>query len=277
MRPTALAILLTLFAAPAFHAGWRGTGRRGLCHDARSMGVESPSAVAQPRAAVPRRPALVPEVTSQPVLASGQFTQLLAELSNHDGAVRISAAAELRAIVVSDILTEAQRRWLATELIAIVAGGEVAAIEAPHLANPRSVAVSLLGRLGTHEAIVTLVDHIDEEFPTVFPSRHDLHRYRAATALVRIGEPAIGPILERVGRADETQWRAMWAALAGIDEQTPALRRKAVEMLERTDVREPGADDAASRERSTINRRLRQFLATPEPTREALAKAPSQL
>ncbi len=124
--------------------------------------------------------------------------------------------------------------------------------------TPTVCTLRLLGELETRRAIETLLDRIDIQIQFVGLwrgfGRAFLMQHPAVDGLLRTGDRAIAPILERARTATDEQWKLMLYVLNVYDHKTPAVRQAMETLLEAT-------------EDETAKKRLEEFLATPEPKR----------
>lgn len=97
---------------------------------------------------------------------------------------------------------------------------EIARIEEKvySMASPPLLAIGLLGDLRAAEAVPLLLDRIGDEFPR-FVVRDVDRLTPAAQALARIGPPAIEPILDRAGAADDEEWGMLAASLRTMEDR----------------------------------------------------------
>jgi len=128
------------------------------------------------------------------------------------------------------------------------------------------VAIDLLGHLKATEAIPTLFGRLSERL-SVFGTMSSLPV--AAKALYNIGDPAIGPMLERAGTLGDTDWQTLTYVMQRFDEKKPVVRQAMRAYLDATvGVEAPApVTEAEKAQRALVKSRLEKFLATREPRR----------
>jgi len=134
-------------------------------------------------------------------------------------------------------------------------------------------AVFLLGELRAEQAIPVLIKHVQIWFPGLF----ETPMTPAMRALLNIGEPAVGPIIEQAAIAPQKQWKALGGVLRGLDARSPLVRQTMRTMLDAQAWFEsveaaggaPAPSDAERARRARVKKRLTDFLSTPEPDRPA--------
>jgi len=130
--------------------------------------------------------------------------------------------------------------------------------------QPR-IAMGLLGLLKSSEAIPILLDRLG--IWPVFGSGGTLPV--AAAALYAIGEPAIGPMLERAGTLSDKDWQMLTYVMQRFDQKKPLVRQMMRTYLDATVGAEaPAPANAAEQaQRTLVKTRLEKFLSTREPRR----------
>jgi len=129
--------------------------------------------------------------------------------------------------------------------------------------DPVMIAIELLGVLQATEAIPVMLDRIWDGFPRVVLDTRTV----AASALLELGDSAVGPILERCATATPREWDGMRGVLHELDRRSPVAREAMRALLDAQDEFGPPENKEEAQRRERVKQRLGEFLATPEPKR----------
>lgn len=190
-------------------------------------------------------------------------------LKSDSPASRANAGMEIMRAIDSDELPADQIAELSAELIKILKNQQ----PATEFESAELWAVRLLGHTGTPAGIAVLLDRINTEYPRFVTAA--TRATPAVRALIEIGLPAVGPILDRSGVATPEDWAAMTTALRQIDRNSPLVRHAMRAVLDTQAAlarNEAAGDTPAPNEqelarRSLVKQRLEKFLDSPEPVR----------
>ncbi|RMH30358.1 MAG: hypothetical protein D6692_02295, partial [Planctomycetota bacterium] len=139
--------------------------------------------------------------------------------------------------------------------------------------NSTRFAIELLAESRVPAAIQALLDRIDFVSPSPADTPWRGPSMPTMDALVRIGLPAVAPILERCGSEPDERWRLMAGVLRQIDKDSPLVREAMRAVLDAQAWFEeveaaggvPQPDEAERARRARVKQRLTEFLSTPEP------------
>jgi len=172
-------------------------------------------------------------------------SQLARRLTSPNGHERQVAHSSLRA----------QRR---DTIDALLAAARSASAD-PRLDYAKVEAIETLGRYRASEACGYLVEEIEYHAPVFVLSPHPLNGYPAAQSLVRIGNPAIEAILDRLGkRATDKQLRISAFVIELVDGKELGLARLEI-ALARAEARLAKGSLSAATERENLTRLVHLF------------------
>lgn len=199
----------------------------------------------------------------QPNPLTARMRTLLEDIRSRDFFTRSAARRKLQSAVKSGAI-EAAERPAVVEILVNILREDFEHFQDDMPGHPHETAIEALGLLRAPEAAPVMVEKIDQfrHFGIVM-ERLPLIGH----VLISIGEPAIPPILERAGTASEREWHIMRGVLSGIDRKSPLARQAMQTLLDAQRQLPPPLNDEEKAERELIEKRLTEFLKTPEPRR----------
>ncbi len=218
-------------------------------------------------------PGAAAPILGGPLPPGAQQRQYLQEqitrLKSDNPASRANAGMEIMRAIDSDELPADRITEISTELIIILQNQQ----PTTEFESAELWAVRLLGRTGTPAGIAVLLDKINTEYPRFVTAA--TRATPAVRALIEIGLPAVGPILDRCGAATPKDWAAMTTALRQIDRNSPLVRHAMRAVLDtqaafarnEAEGATPAANEQELARRSLVKQRLEKFLDSPEPER----------
>jgi hypothetical protein len=157
---------------------------------------------------------------AQPAIVA-DLPSALRALTAASGFDRLQARRVIASVIGSDDLAGADQAHLVTTLT------QIARSHAPKGASDSSkmLAIELLGELRAPEAVEVLLEQVTRSFPRPVVSNRDAAPSTVAgSALVKLGNAAVPPIVDRAEAATDEEWRIL-AHVLGLMDDRAAVRR----------------------------------------------------
>ncbi len=184
---------------------------------------------------------VVADLPREPALDS------VASLTDTSLEVRNAAYEALLAKTQSGELLEKERAKIVEALLDVAQGEAVdGELEAAPL-----LAMRLLGELRAEEAIALLLDRLTDEFTRAIIGDSDWVT-PAAQALVKIGQPALAPMISRAAEAGEEEWSILRSSLALMTDQAAVRAEASRQLAELADIADIAGEEALERLNSLI-------------------------
>jgi hypothetical protein len=157
---------------------------------------------------------------AQPAIGA-DLPSALRALTAASGFDRLQARRVIASVIESDDLGAADQAQLVTTLT------QIARSHAPKGAvdSSKMLAIELLGELRAPEAVEVLLEQVTRSFPRPVVSNRDAPPSTVAgSALVKLGNAAVPPIVDRAEAATDEEWRIL-AHVLGLMDDRAAVRR----------------------------------------------------